>query len=676
MGCKEELAKINVLGFDLGHGETALTYILGCKDKRMDPQTVFNPPSDITAVSYLPTSCGEKDIIWGRRAIIDPRAQSEVFDIGFKGKPGKNSEQDKRISDFACAVYQDATERTPQIKEEEDCVECFIGCPTAWEEDDKETYSQLFTKAGLPNPTIIPESDAAFAYFFELIKDKEEYDEISLAEFKKPILLLDFGSSTLDVTLVRGRESEAISDGIPLGASLIDKAILEWNLKHCLDNNYWATLKFKRSKRGGYEDYSESIGSLKNSLKKSPSAYARAELLCRDAKEKYFSGSARIEGYVVKEREDFGDEELYIFINDDQMNHILNTPLEQVIPAIQDMDPEIRRELAGHSWMGRCRKFVTDDLNKQLRERGLTIGDIGRVILTGGASLMPPIRDLAKEIFPESNYVFDSEPSLCIAKGLACRGKIDIQTRSFEEKVDAFCEDTDKGLLAIVEKHYGSIKLADILGDKISQITGKNLRKWQERVIEADQIAYWIKKEIQEWVHAEEGFQNETRKEMTRIEAAIRKEVNQELKPICEKYGLNIEFLTESFLEKDLLKSLLDFAELDDFSDSELPTDSFNFVSVLQEFVKFLTGEEVLGAMDDQFFSELGGGFGWIRRMRFSDSNIAELCDAVNGMVQLALISFLGDDDIVKLLIMSIYMPLQATMRRKINAAKYLLACL
>lgn len=77
-----DLANVTVLGFDLGHGETALTYIEGCQDKKRDIFTAF---CEISAIGYLPDGepiCGE-DVF-----LNDLASNGDSFDIGFKSKPG------------------------------------------------------------------------------------------------------------------------------------------------------------------------------------------------------------------------------------------------------------------------------------------------------------------------------------------------------------------------------------------------------------------------------------------------------------------------------------------------------------------------------------------------------------------------------------------------------------
>lgn len=539
MTSNHDLANVTVLGFDLGHGETALTYIEGCEDKSHDIFTVF---CQVSAIGYLADGeaiCGE-DVF-----LNDLASNGESFDIGFKSKPGIYFDRDKQISDFAKVVYQKALSKAPQLQKNTENLETFIGCPSGWVKEDKdkvlEAYKELFIKSGIPNPKIVAESDAAFAYYFEVVQKQETTNEkITLRELKTPMIVLDFGSSTLDVTIGKTILSDPITDGIPLGASLIDKAILEWNLNHCLDRDYPLRKRINK----------DDVDQLKNLLSEKHSLYAKAEFFCRKFKEDYFNHQDIYSSisHPLKKPEYLDEYQLFICLWGDMMSEILKTPLKKLIPDFfkNNKDPEIDK-LAGYSWLGRCEQLLKDDLDNKLGENGLSREDIGVVVLTGGASRMQPVRDLVQQCFPKSknlSFQFDTNPEYCISRGLSCFGRIDVQTRHFEEEIDAFCEDK---LWEILGEYYCSTKLVEIIGDEIAEITKSNLRCWRNKTISAGRIAYWIKKELGDWSQSDK-LKDKIKKELKRLEREISKEVNQSLNPICEKYGLgNINLLPSSF---------------------------------------------------------------------------------------------------------------------------------
>ncbi|CCH93363.1 conserved hypothetical protein [Microcystis aeruginosa PCC 9432] len=666
-----DLANVTVLGFDLGHGETALTYIEGCQDKKRDIFTAF---CEISAIGYLPDGepiCGE-DVF-----LNDLASNGDSFDIGFKSKPGTYDDRDMKISDFAKAVYQKVQYKAPQLKKNKEEIETFIGCPTGWldchENKVLEDYKKLFIKAGIPNPKILAESNAAIAYYFDQIQSQENQnkqtslnkdEKITLGEFKHPIIVLDFGSSTLDITIAKIL-GNTIALGIPLGASLIDKAILEWDLNHCLDPDY------PRPKKMDEDDINE----LKSHLSQSHSSYAKAEFWCRKHKESYFNhqDSYLSISHSLTKREVIDGYELPICIFGNMMTEILNTPLEQLIPNFFKNNKDIEiDELAGYSWLGRCEQLLKYDLDNRLLENGLRREDIGVVVLTGGASRMQPVRDLVKKCFTESktlSFRFDTNPELCISRGLSCYGRIDVQTRHFEQEIDAFCEDQ---LWEILAKHYASTKLVEIIGDEIANLTRSNLKCWRDKTIHADRIAYWIKKELRDWSQSDK-LKNQIEKELERLEKEISKEVNKSLKPICEKYGLsNIDLLPSTFLRDDVCKTMQDFAEEYNLDSEDIKNESFSLVATMQELAKAIV-EGIHEAWKDDEFKNLGNGWGWWRNLNFSEDDARPMINQLRESGEEIVGSYLGDEDFVKIPIYATYYSLQTVLRQKIKQAKYLI---
>ncbi|TVQ42093.1 MAG: hypothetical protein EA365_16015 [Gloeocapsa sp. DLM2.Bin57] len=664
MTSNHDLANVIVLGFDLGHGETALTYIEGCQDKSNNIDLLF---SDISVIGYLP----DGETIWGEDVFLNDLASNDdSFDIGFKSKPGIYDDRDLKISDFAKAVYQKALYKAPQLQRNTENIETFIGCPTGWLDQNEnkvlEAYKKLFIKAGIPNPKIVAESDAAIAYYFDVVQDDSSPNEsITMAELKQPIIVLDFGSSTLDITIGKKILGNPITLGIPLGASLIDKAILEWNLSHCLDFDYPLHKKIDQ----------DEIDALKSLLFKNHSLSAKAEFLCRKIKENYFNhqDAYQKKSCCLKKIEFLDEYQLFICIWGDMMTEILNTPLTQLISNFftNNKDPEID-QLAGYSWLGRCEQLLKYDLDNKLLENGLSREDIGVVILTGGASKMQPVRDLVKECFPKSknlSFRFDNNPELCISRGLSCYGRIDLQTRHFEQEIDGFCEDK---LWEILGKHYGSTKLIEIIGDKIADLTRSNLQCWRDKSIDADRIAYWIKKELKDWSESDQ-LKNEIKKELERLEKAISEEVNQSLTPICEKYGLGIiDLLPPSFLRDDFYDTLQEFADEYDIDSEDIKNKSFSIVATMQELAKALV-EGINEAWKDEEFENLGNGWGWWRNLNFSEDDARPMINQLRKGGEEIVASYLGDEDFVKIPIYATYCSLQTALRQKIKQAKYLI---
>ena len=139
---------------------------------------------------------------------------------------------------------------------------------------------------------------------------------------------------------------------------------------------------------------------------------------CREAKEEFFSffdfdeTAVLSKVYIVRSK--VRDKELRVDIKLDAptMRKLLNRPLQA---------------LQGKGWESRFRETLKD-VHSYISTRGLAIRV---VVLTGGATKMTFIETITKEVFTEAHVTCDSEPSTCIALGLARWGRIDIRGSYF-----------------------------------------------------------------------------------------------------------------------------------------------------------------------------------------------------------------------------------------------------
>ncbi len=83
-------------------------------------------------------------------------------------------------------------------------------------------YCEMASQAGLPLGGLIPESRAAFIH----INNKGDLKNY----MNKSLVVVDLGSSTLDLTYIRLEDNGEITtedDGTTLGASVIEECIME-----------------------------------------------------------------------------------------------------------------------------------------------------------------------------------------------------------------------------------------------------------------------------------------------------------------------------------------------------------------------------------------------------------------------------------------------------------------
>ncbi len=240
------------IGFDLGHGETAVAKAIVESIEPPQMLEINNKKNQITALGWHP----KLGYLLGEQALI--QAGVTQLTISFKQKPNHDANYRKTISTFL-ATYYDKLQESKQIEGGESSY-FYIGCPSGWSMSDRQAYQKLLQEAGISYLNVIPESRAAFMQAKE--GGKLEYEKLLAS-----VLIVDIGSSTTDFTLVKSLHEIPLDFGSnALGASLIDKAIFARTLaKH------------------------EQKTLLEKVFQEYPHHQARCELACRKAKEDYFS---------------------------------------------------------------------------------------------------------------------------------------------------------------------------------------------------------------------------------------------------------------------------------------------------------------------------------------------------------------------------------------------------
>ncbi|MDD4653308.1 MAG: rod shape-determining protein, partial [Methanothrix sp.] len=208
-----------IVGFDLGDGETALALIR--INNMANSEILSKPPdmieiegckSNITAIGYYP----DNKIVIGERAILSKDLSANF--INFKVRPTNGDVYQKLIEDYIKS-YISKLENEKRLY--------VIGCPSKWtkEADNVILYEEIARRAGADKALVISESLAALIHIYE-----SGILGITHSEFGKPILLIDIGSSTTDFTLIdlSKRQSKPMNSGCDLGARLIDAAIFDY----------------------------------------------------------------------------------------------------------------------------------------------------------------------------------------------------------------------------------------------------------------------------------------------------------------------------------------------------------------------------------------------------------------------------------------------------------------
>jgi hypothetical protein len=495
---------VEIIGFDLGHGETALAKIFG---DNPEPRKLLLHKQNCqpTMIAYY----GEQ-VLFGEQALNN---KATDFQISFKKRPTSEPNYQKVMKDYVNAIYQHLLQ-TKQLNKEENNY-FFVGCPSGWKEE-REEYEKLFKSSHLPEVRVIKES---FAALMHAVKS----DLLTGSDIKGNVLVIDVGSSTTDCTFVKEAKHEDDGDfGIDLGAALIDKAILNYSLSQNED-------------REDIERAFEQITLLRH----------RCEFMCRQNKEEYFCNSINYmeEDSLVRQKyekiQKAGVFEPIVYKK--VVEQIISQPLNNCLGKYKDILPPLQGVDFRKSWQENFRQFL-QSTKKQLETKGIKINTI---LLTGSASKMDFIPQIVHEVFINYKHVQDSEPGLCIAMGLARWGKKSINSIHFLEEVEQFLQ---KDLPKIFTDKVASLrsKLTENLVEGLSyKVIKPALLDWRNRsgIYTINNLESVIISRVKTWLEGMGGQEV--------IKKAISNWVNDDLVPsmkektdiICKKYGLGLDQL-------------------------------------------------------------------------------------------------------------------------------------
>jgi hypothetical protein len=507
----ENYHEIKVIGFDLGHGETALTWVRA-DNQETAPQSLLinNRKSQITAIAHHP----KRGILIGDMAF--QMSDASTFEIAFKSRRFDDKTYQKNLQDFVNTIYQHLI-ATTQIQDD-DINYFFVGCPSGWWQEEIATYKQILAENCLPNVNVVKESRAALMH-------AKESGIFTIKEIQNTILVIDIGSSTTDYTLVKGISDTPIDFGYDLGASLIDKIILQ------------KTLELHRQYRQGNEEIIrlgeylnddeiwqlEEIAQLEEIFIANPLYKNRCELRCRKAKEEYFTFYESYEDNLVN----VGSEDIQRKFKFTPLvnGKIMVAILSQALP-----------QLDNKNWRDAFQTQLQTVKNK-LVEQNIQPNSI---LLTGSASKMYFILDICQEIFPNLACKRDGEPELCISRGLARWGRVYLRTSGFIEEISKFL---DQELANIVGSHIPefleklSEELANGLVDEVIKVC---IQSWRNKTIpNLKALEAEIESKAKFWLTGNDANQRMTACLLEWL-VTVQAEVNEQTDSICRKYGLPI----------------------------------------------------------------------------------------------------------------------------------------
>lgn len=384
-----------IIGIDFGHGETsaAITRI----DSKYDPEDI-----EITegkkAIPSVMRIDSEGKITLGDEAVHQYTREGGNFYAYFKQSPNTLDEQEipnlHVMKLFMKSVYETICYRRSGELMEGSIIKqnhvVFIACPSKsqkWDDQAMQNYVQLALDAGLPIAGvsiddkftlsgIVRESRAAYIRMLQ----KDEAAQKS----KEGILVVDYGSSTIDITYYKEDENP-VDKGYSLGASIVEESIFNYLQEYHEDLDGDQAPDFLKSLKE--QNFPLYTGVLYKMRKQKETFYTN------------FSFADSIEISYNKFPRIYGKRKLDVEISKEILTQkILKDHIEDVKRAFVDFKENI------------------------IKDKPITL-----LVLTGGASRMNFVHDLAKSVFGNVKMLPPQDPSLTVSNGIATAGRADIK---------------------------------------------------------------------------------------------------------------------------------------------------------------------------------------------------------------------------------------------------------
>lgn len=478
----------------------------------------------------------------------------------------------------------------PQLEGCNECRVC-VGHPTRWKAFDVRIYDAMLRRGMLGEDalkgrkltlSLEPESRAAFLYIRDAYKI-QKYE-------KEYVGLLDIGSSTLDVSVLKGGDARncVYNDGQNfLGARSIDYLIMEY----CID-------KLKAGRDA--EEFNDIFAVDSYGNKKNPAAWNHMLINCRFAKEALFSSSESDKSRLRK-RINILDFPCVVVTYDDLVKDICNRPVANVLREYCGLSDTDYQKLGNQNWKDAFRDFLTEQ-KKQMEEHGIRLSEL---FLTGSASRMGFVKTICGEVFPELNsskgFMDDTNPSNAIANGLSRVGVSDHEARRFVDEIKNFMTDRN-GLKGLVKTRIPDLisDIAEPTVDVIRKVVIQNFREWQNGsyktvngLMEGIENCLNDEKLFNHMLQEDENFQKATK---TWITDKLGNDIANELLKIATRYKVH------DFTVRDLnafgmlnINSVYTKEGAVDLTGTLKIDEIATFLSGLVGFVSFLIAPYVVG---------------------------------------------------------------------------------
>ena len=368
-----------LVGIDFGHGETTASCInvadgslqhLRIKDA--DKEDLFKISS---AVYKIPRKDKSYDYTLERK---DGYGICISFKTTVDNLRKTSHLQDKEaFENFIRLVYKAIKDNNSFLEDNgsDSNFLIYIASPTKWSKREKAEYKEFVEKAiGRKIGWLINESDAAYYH-------KKEYGGLTL--------VVDFGSSTIDFTLMYNGKKIDIDDlSNRLGAERVENNLLEI---------------YRNDKNSNYAEITRiSSDNVRNTKNNNMSVYEETLFSMREQKETFYTKYKSLSNFYW----DFEFNWIILGIDGvDPFRIRLKKKEEEILRDYMESVSSLFSE-------------VKERIDKECKDRNIDVSQL-RLILTGGASRMPWVRSSLLKVFGENTRLTkDDRPEYIVSDGI------------------------------------------------------------------------------------------------------------------------------------------------------------------------------------------------------------------------------------------------------------------
>jgi hypothetical protein len=492
-------------GFDLGHGETAVS--LSGPSSRVEARNLQLVRGGAKVVPTVVATAPDGGTLVGDAALLNPKATD--VRAGFKHPDVTRPDVREPVIRFVRGVLAEMASSGSRMEGR-----LVFGHPSGWTPAQVESYQAVLAEASGQRPLMVPEARAAFLPL-------KNTGELSSAEIENGrIVIVDMGSSTTDFALVHGLETPkdiGNPDGVQLGAGLLELALY----RLCLD-------------AGGAGLSAGDRARLEDFLRGHLSELVHVIVAFRKAKEDFFvrESDYRATGRGPRVDLDVLEAQLGVSwsprINADVVDRCLDEPLERlgVTEDLFGRPVAVRR-----SWRAEFFRHLDYALSR-FGQPPTTI------VLTGGAAKMGWVYDEVRQRHPDTRVIRTAEPEHTIANGLALQGSALAKTSSIRKAIDAFvASDEVETIISSVWDESADQLVSPLVGSFVDRFVLPAVSKWRRGDLDSlNDIGAYGGTLARTWAESEEGRRALAAAGAAWYHDCVAPAVNKRVREICAQY--------------------------------------------------------------------------------------------------------------------------------------------